>query len=194
MIFKKELIMILLLFTLLYITKNFYDSYRLFIFFMPVFLWFLYANLKNYYSSYSIIRFSNFLTWQKKLLLIIGEYSIIGALILSIDNLFISITPGNRALIGAVFLQYFLFLLLIGITITISKISYKRSIIVTVILLLLSMTDFPIFRFLKTLYDLRQINDTNIFKSIIYFLGLNVILYGVYIIKNKIKGGSYEYS
>ena len=194
MTFKKELIMILLLFTLLYIIKNFYDSYRLFIFFMPVFLWFLYVNLKNYYSSYSIIRFSNFLTWQKKLLLIIGEYSIIGALILSIDNLFISITPGNRALIGAVFLQYFLFLLLIGITITISKISYKRSIIVTVIMLLLSMTDIPIFRFLKTLYDLRQINDTNIFMSIIYFLGLNVILYGVYIIKSKIRGGSYEYS
>lgn len=194
MIFKKKFIIILLIFLMQYITKDFYDSYRLFIFFMPVFLWFLYVNLKEYYSSYSIIRFSNFFDWQKKLLLIIGEYSIIGALILSIDNLFISTTPNNQALVGAVFLQYFLFLLLIGITIIISKISYKRSVIVNVILLLLSMSDFPIFRFLKTLYDLRQINDTNIFRSIIYFIGLNIILYSIYIIKNKVKGGSYEYS
>ncbi|MCB2313782.1 hypothetical protein LGL55_21905 [Clostridium tagluense] len=194
MTLKKELFMISLLFIILYLTKSFYDSYRLFVFFTPIYLWLLYDNLRNYYSYYSITRFSAFFSWQKKLLLIIGEYSIIGALILSIDNVFISNIPANTNLIGALFLQYFLFLSLLGVVLIIFQLSYRRSIITAVILLLLSMTDIPIFRFLITLYDLRQIKNTNIFLSIIYFFVLNIISYSVYLINNKLKGGSYEYS
>lgn len=191
---KKEIFMIFLLFIILYLTKNFYDSYRLFVFFTPVYLWLLYKNLKDYYEYYSIIRFSDFFSWQKKLLLIVGEYSIIGALILSIDNIFISLMPVNTTLIGALFLQYFLFLSLLGIVVIISKINYIRSIITAIILFLLSMTDFPIFKVLTTLYDLRQLGDINIFLSIIYLFVLNIISYSAYLIKNKLKGGSYEYS
>ncbi|HAR86845.1 MULTISPECIES: hypothetical protein [unclassified Clostridium] len=191
---KKELFMIFVLFIILYLTKNFYDSYRLFVFFIPVYLWLLYTDLRNYYSYYSIIRFTAFFSWQKKLMLILGEYSIIGALILSIDNVFISNMPANTALIGALFLQYFLFLSLLGIILIIPKLSYRRSIIIEVTLFILSMTDFTIFRFITTLYDLRPIKGNNIFLSIIYFIMLNIILYSVYLIKNKFEGGSYEYS
>lgn len=163
-------------------------------FFIPVYLWLLYTDLRNYYSYYSIIRFTAFFSWQKKLMLILGEYSIIGALILSIDNVFISNMPANTALIGALFLQYFLFLSLLGIILIIPKLSYRRSIIIGVTLFILSMTDFTIFRFITTLYDLRPIKGNNIFLSIIYFIMLNIILYSVYLIKNKFEGGSYEYS
>ncbi len=87
-----------------------------------------------------------------------------------------------------------LFLSLLGVVLIILQLSYRRSIITAVILLLLSMTDIPIFGFLITLYDLRQIKNTNIFITIIYFFVLNIISYSCYLINNKLKGGSYEYS
>lgn len=193
MSFKREVKMITLLFMIQYMTGGFYDSFRLFIFFIPVYIGFLYGSLKVYYNRYTIIRFSSYFLWQKKIIGIIFEHAIVGALVLSLDNVFISVNPVGKPLLGALYLQYLLFLFLIGGVLILSTLSYKRGIFVSIIMFLLSMTEITWSRFLITLYDLRGVGGTNIFKSIIYFFLINFIVYVGCLLINKVREINYEY-
>ncbi|MGG7163452.1 hypothetical protein [Clostridium ihumii] len=194
MSFRREVKMIIMLFISLYISKGFYDNFRIFAFFIPVYIWFLYGDLLEYYNSYVVSRLTKAHLWEKKVTMVIFEYSAIGALVLSLDNLFMSLNPVEKFLIGVVYLQYFLFLFLVGEILILYKLSYKRGMIITVVMGLCSMTELKITRFLLTLYDLRGTGGTNIFKSIIYLLLIDFIMYFAYFITNKLRGCNYETS
>ncbi|KYH31143.1 hypothetical protein CLTEP_24220 [Clostridium tepidiprofundi DSM 19306] len=183
---KLKMLVILLL--TLFFTNKYYEIYRLFCFFIPLYICFLYIELKPYYSVYSIVRFQQQIEWHKKLISIIIEYTYIGAIILCIDKLIITNNYNNIVEICSIFLVYFLFLSISGMILILPNLSVIRSSIFFIVFFVFARSNIKIFDFLQTLYDSRKWSmGHGIIKTIVIFIVINVLIYSLYFIFIKIR-------
>lgn len=179
---KEFKIIIVLIFTMIF-TRKYYEIYRLFCFFLPVFIYFLYSELKPYYSIHSIVRFTDKFKWHKNLISIIIEYAFLGAIVLCIDKVFITNGYNEAIDMAPLFLVYLLVLSISGMVLILPKLSVIREFVFFMIIFILSRCKIKMFYFLQALYDSRKwCIDNGIVTTIIIFIIINIIIYSVYFI------------
>lgn len=177
---KDRLIAFIFLF-ILFFTKDFYEEYRLFLIYVPVYISILYLSLKEYCSDYSILRFSSCKKWIYNNILLISKHSIIASMILCFDKEFIS-TTGDMQIV-LLYIEYFLFFFLLSGILILPWLNIMRSIFSSILVLIIIKTKFLRFSILSPLYDGRQFNiDNGILETIIFLLICNLIIYTIYFI------------
>lgn len=189
---SKDIIIELLLLAILFISRAFYEEFKLFLIFIPLYILILYINLKRYYNDYSIIRFSSYKSWIAINIMLIFEHCIIASFALCLDKLFISATEDMNLIL--LFIEYFLFLILISGILILPYLNIIRSVITSITVLILIKTKIFSFSILNPLYDGRQFNiEGGILRSIAVILALDFIIYFIYFLITKKKVRSYGY-
>lgn len=190
---KKDVLIGIILILISFLTRSFYEEYRIFFMYVPLYVGILYLNLNGYYNEYSIVRFFGYKQWVKKILSIIVEHSTIASMVLCLDKIFI--VKVEEVQIGALFLEYFLFLLVVSAVLICPRLSNMRAVISSIILLVMIKARFFNLSILYSLYDGRKFTIENgILKSIIFLAIINVIIYGIYFmwIKRSVRGYGYD--
>lgn len=178
---KKDILIGIILVFILFLTKNYYEEYRLFLIYVPVYIVILYLNLKEYYHEYSILRFSSYKKWQKNAILMIFEHTTIASIILCLDK--ILIVKVEEMQIGALYLEYFLFLSIVSALLILPCLSAIKPVILSVIILLLIKAKIFNLSILNPLYDGRNFTlENGILHSIALLAILSVLIYVIYFV------------
>lgn len=176
---KKDFIIGIILIFILFLTRNYYEQYRLFLIYVPVYIGILHFNLKGYYNNYSIMRFSSYKKWKINIILMIFEHSAIASIVLGLDKIFI--VNVEEMQIGPLYLEYFLFISIVSVILIFPHLSTMRAVTSSVTLLALIKSGIFNLAILLPLYDARQFTIKNgIMHSIVFLSILNVIIYSIY--------------
>ena len=190
---NKDILIAFIFLFILFFTKDFYEEYRLFLIYVPVYISILYLSLKKYYSDYSILRFPSCKKWIYNNVLLIFEHSTIASMILCFDKEFISITGDVQIVL--LYIEYFLFFFLLSGILILPWLNIMRSIFSSILVLILIKTKSFKFSILNPLYDGRQFSIENgILKSIAFLLLFNLIIYTIYfiVINRKVRIYGYD--
>lgn len=176
---KKDVAIGIILIFILFLTRNYYEEYRIFLIYVPIYIGILYSNLKGYYHNYSIMRFSSYKKWKINIILMIFEHSTIASIVLGLDKIFIVNVEGMQ--IGPLYLEYFLFISIVSVVLIFPHLNTMRAVISSVALLVLIKSGILNLAILQPLYDGRQFTIKNgILHSIVFLVILNVIIYVIY--------------
>lgn len=192
MVNNKSLLKVIILISVLIGSRNIYEMYRLFLIFLPTYIFITYLTVNVCFDKYVIIRFTSIREWRKSVIECLMENITVASIILCIDKLYI-IKHVNIEL-GPAFLQYFLFLSIFSLILIFPFSNILKTLSVSTIFMIIQKTGIIRLSIFNSLYDLTSLTiNGGIIYSIIALVFVFTSIFLIYLLTVS-KESLYEYN